>query len=531
MEESVLFRVVLLTSDQAKLSELSFQLFEVSLTPKSYTQLNFQGRELAVFGALPKTESTLPKPVDLLVAKVDSEQELIEIEDFVRDMSYVIHKVLIAPQGLETSPLAVSLGFRSAVPDIGSFSLDVIFQVEAELLTWIKQVFDKFDRDLSGFIDYEEFKQAYADMGETATEAELERAFIELDANSDQNISLSEFTTWWKCGRVGRSQIWRNLVSFESSLIPAFQALNQQLRTVLESEQAVDLYNEASLSLNIGEVGEAGFAINLKLSSTAELEVERLGLQLGASVGLADFVILLSFQATEESAEVLKTKLCAAVTKLTSVASLAFSDLASVIEQIEFTYSATADQVQLAISFNELPDPKLQELRSILNSLFESKTPQYLLANLKAEKRLDSLRPEERESIFGAMTFNLRAKVLKNLVEQFVDVEGSSSLQSVLVAYLLKQVSLDLSFNSYAELPSDSQGWIRQLANLDSHASTLKRSSSETIEDSPLPSSLLLKVLQLIDTTSVQAAASIYGLSLAVNVKAPGLKSFLETVN
>mmetsp|Transcript_1154 Transcript_1154/g.2783 ORF Transcript_1154/g.2783 Transcript_1154/m.2783 type:complete len:539 (-) Transcript_1154:700-2316(-) len=535
-----LLRVVLAAPDHTSLAQLSSSLFEVALEPNTYSQLSVNDKEFAVFGAVLGNSRGLPKPVDLLVVKADSEHEILGSEEFLKSVSYVIHKVLVTSAELsaETSTLAKSYGFRTIVPSVSSFSLDLFVKLDEDLQTAIKQVFDKFDRDLSGFIDFDEFKQAYSELGEVASEEELKKAFKELDENSDEHVSLQEFVNWWKGGRIGRNNIWKRAVSYQSKLIPAFAAIQEDLKVLLEADDLSSAFNEAHISFNIGEVAEAGFSLTLKLSTTAELEVQKLAKDIGTTVTSQDTIFLLRFEAQEGRAEYVKNKLAAIVTRLASLASVSSSDLAVFFEQVEFEYSCSENHVQVKAVLNpEMSEAQeVKEFFSQLTFLYETKTQQYVLASLKSTQSLDASVILDNRKLFEGISFNLRAKFLHKIVEAIVTSidfksDSESQLESEILAYLLNQLYFDVSLHSFNEFLEGLGEAGQNFLGFNQQAATLKRSTSESIEDSVLPSTLLFKAIRLINASSLVATLSVCGLSLTLHLKAPGLQDFLEAIN
>jgi hypothetical protein len=63
----------------------------------------------------------------------------------------------------------------------------------------IKDAFDKYDIDKSGFLEKREFKKIAEDLGET--KENMKKAVASLDANKDNKMELNEFINWWKVGR------------------------------------------------------------------------------------------------------------------------------------------------------------------------------------------------------------------------------------------------------------------------------------------------------------------------------------------
>merc|ERR1711974_217950 len=61
-----------------------------------------------------------------------------------------------------------------------------------------KRVFDKYDRDKSGFISPHEFKDMCYELGYFLSDDELTVAVKNLDRDGKNHIAYEEFSKWWK---------------------------------------------------------------------------------------------------------------------------------------------------------------------------------------------------------------------------------------------------------------------------------------------------------------------------------------------
>ena len=64
-------------------------------------------------------------------------------------------------------------------------------------LCYLKQEFDLYDEDNSGFIDLNELRELLEKLGEDLSEDELQQAFHELDQDSSGEIEFFEFVEWF----------------------------------------------------------------------------------------------------------------------------------------------------------------------------------------------------------------------------------------------------------------------------------------------------------------------------------------------
>merc|ERR1711862_530881 len=64
-------------------------------------------------------------------------------------------------------------------------------------LCYLKQEFDAYDDDHSGYIDVKELKELLEKLGEELSEGELDQAFRELDRDGSGEIEFFEFVEWF----------------------------------------------------------------------------------------------------------------------------------------------------------------------------------------------------------------------------------------------------------------------------------------------------------------------------------------------
>jgi len=69
--------------------------------------------------------------------------------------------------------------------------------IQLNNLCYLKQEFDAYDEDRSGYIDAKELKELLEKLGEELSEGELDQAFRELDSDSSGEIEFFEFVEWF----------------------------------------------------------------------------------------------------------------------------------------------------------------------------------------------------------------------------------------------------------------------------------------------------------------------------------------------
>lgn len=70
-------------------------------------------------------------------------------------------------------------------------------RIQLSNLCYLKQEFDTYDQDQSGFIDMGELSLLLQKLGENLSEAELAQAFKELDADQSGEVEFFEFVQWF----------------------------------------------------------------------------------------------------------------------------------------------------------------------------------------------------------------------------------------------------------------------------------------------------------------------------------------------
>merc|ERR1719240_2326782 len=69
--------------------------------------------------------------------------------------------------------------------------------IQLNNLCYLKQEFDAYDEDRSGYIGVKELKELLEKLGEELSEEELEQAFRELDQEGSGEIEFFEFVEWF----------------------------------------------------------------------------------------------------------------------------------------------------------------------------------------------------------------------------------------------------------------------------------------------------------------------------------------------
>lgn len=68
----------------------------------------------------------------------------------------------------------------------------------------IKQIFDNFDKDHSGFVDSGELIAISKELNSEMSQEEVNKLMKVVDVNKDGKISFQEFWDWWQYGKMGK---------------------------------------------------------------------------------------------------------------------------------------------------------------------------------------------------------------------------------------------------------------------------------------------------------------------------------------
>jgi hypothetical protein len=170
---------------------------------------------------------------------------------FSEKIGYVIHKVVVGSQSAASTAFALEV--RAPLLPTMNYSvsryIEQINSVDDELTQRISTVFNAFDRDNSGSLDIKEIEQVSSELGQPITSEELERLFAEVDENVDGQISLSEFTNWYKSGRVG--SLFRNL----TSKIAQTKGILKNAGAELQRALGDDTHDTRSTSISVSITG------------------------------------------------------------------------------------------------------------------------------------------------------------------------------------------------------------------------------------------------------------------------------------
>ena len=107
-------------------------------------------------------------------------------------------------------------------------------------------IFEKFDRDKSGYIDSSELKNLLFSLGYCPDDQEMQSLMSKLDTSGDRKIDFNEFYKWWSSedrfsklkGKSGQVEKWSTM----------FQKYDKDKSGLLEKREFSMLYNDLQKS-------------------------------------------------------------------------------------------------------------------------------------------------------------------------------------------------------------------------------------------------------------------------------------------
>lgn len=154
------------------------------------------------------------------------------MKDLVRNYEHVPIKITV---GEEPYNQAASINAKPFVYGDGAAALAYI-QAEWQKLDQIMtEVFVKFDKDGSKYIDAKELKAMSKELtGKAMTNAELEEIMQDFHVTKENKISEAQFKQWWASGKQGLSPVMRKLLGAKLNTIRFFDSISENLKKSLE---------------------------------------------------------------------------------------------------------------------------------------------------------------------------------------------------------------------------------------------------------------------------------------------------------
>ena len=160
--------------------------------------------QMIVFYRWPSTviKQATTAAVEALLLFVDNAEEFYLICPEIQKYGSIPVRVIVSESGEELQEKAKELHGTFFKKEEDSTSLKAELDVlDKKELKVIKKAFTDFDSDNSGSIEADEMRKIALSLGENPDTEEFKQSMLALDFNGDNNISFTEFVSWWKIGR------------------------------------------------------------------------------------------------------------------------------------------------------------------------------------------------------------------------------------------------------------------------------------------------------------------------------------------
>lgn len=487
--------------------------------------------EILTFGIYPGISSKIPRPIDVVFYRLseepeDIEEELDSFRLFTDKLQYVLHKIVVAShETAEILAFALEIGgtFKRQ-NDLENINREAI-ELNKALVQRIHTVFQAFDRDNSGYLDIKEIEQVSAELGHSVSSDELALLFGEVDENADGQISLTEFTNWYKSGRLGSNKLLRNLTSSIASakglLKNAGKELNQLLGTESNYDEAINLH----IIAHNRSVDSTGLKAELRVSAEKIDELEALAGE--ASVPEEHSAIIVSIKVASQGEDPEATT-SREFSKLLSLISSFDPAIDTILQDSRLTVRTKGDRVYVILSVN------LNEMRPFNGVLKE------VSALVNACKFKQDLHVKGTWEISMEDLFEDERNVFENFIEDF-NLEVTLKLWRRYRELLLtnRRLKRDFGFLNFINLQSgDIDAGIEGFASLPEFiyrklrgSNSMKRLKIGTMKQLKKGLPQVLKTLETFSNifeADFEVFARAGALSGFLKVIAPGLSSLIS---
>ena len=213
------------------------------------------------FTYAPSTKKITNLVLDCLVFLPESSSDKEYIEKIISEYAEICIKIVIFPSKL------TEFDNFTIVTSIDEFYHE-FFNQHNILEQMLRDIFEELDRDLDGNIDSEEMAQGLAILNPEVSQKEIERFIKHLDLDHDGKIDFYEFGYWWRRGRQGTKRLktiidsWMN---FAHNYIPT-------MSKYIDRNKINKQYHKKNITINIGELKESIFGLNLIIGKSAKRE-------------------------------------------------------------------------------------------------------------------------------------------------------------------------------------------------------------------------------------------------------------------
>jgi hypothetical protein len=208
---------------------------------------------------------------DVVFYDCSEANDLIGITDLTKHYMNVPVKFVVYsgvdPQADHEKELGAA-GFKKGDPQA---MIDKLQKAHDELEKVMKQVFDDFDKDKSGFIDLPELLEIAGKLGVSLSATEAVILYKEVDLNKDGKISFEEFANWWRSGRHGKTFMLSDIIMKEIKGNPVLNtaaAILSEFGGIADLKEEEKKFVKHSYEFHLNKViKEGGVAMHTTLMS------------------------------------------------------------------------------------------------------------------------------------------------------------------------------------------------------------------------------------------------------------------------
>lgn len=282
----------------------------------------------------------------------------------------------------------------------------------------IRTVFNTFDKDHSGFIDFNEVVSVAKELGQQFTVADIKKIFKDIDTNKDEKISFEEFYTWWQYGRDNKLEtlvaIQLKALNLLSKAKNHFHKINSQ---VVGSSSDINTY---TVKVAVGSPENTKTALNLKVLVGANQEEFASQVLKGLNLGTDVPAVIFRFKTENPVAG--KEKLEELITSALEMAQAMIPDegASQMLGLLKPSFGFDGDQVVFAISFEHpLIRSLLENYLEVLNLFLGNDARAELEADFGLNFDLNTIFDNKDKKVVDIVSKGFHFNAALRLSEQF----------------------------------------------------------------------------------------------------------------
>jgi hypothetical protein len=351
-------RILLIAETEAKAKEMCLWLCkgeeEEGIYKKHYEVS--RNLDISVMPFWKGCQNDKPESIQAVIVHYMEEKELPQVKSIVEDYQDIPIKILLTP-GKISKKFEDMWKLQGMKQQDQEDLIEYLIEANNNLIKVLKEVFDSFDLDNSGFIDLHEIKAVAKKLGSEIAEGEAQLIMKELDTNKDGKISFEEFTNWWRSGRKGKSFAFKKLMRMQVFASAALKRSVEALKSAgafdeIEISGDDDIVAD-QISFQINKIKNPGILIALRilfegamLSGFEEMHEGIFGLPKDA------FYLSIGFSSKNPSASATRFKKL--LDQMISFISAVDLNFESMLNMVKYDVKYTDDKVYLCVHPEEM---------------------------------------------------------------------------------------------------------------------------------------------------------------------------------